>query len=242
MKKKSKITLLCVISSLLFILFAYQTKLPQNLSHIALNNYDTRFAQVYDFCSIESVGYVKYVKKKYKLFKRPKIINYIHTPNLSWAIIEPKIINDYSDYKILLNYPGEIINLNFKVVEENMYKISKLNFYRNKTNKIKKLEIKFKEKFKPNTNLKAELYVNTITNHKKKIKIYNSFSLTESNKVEFNLNLDLYDARYESESIIFKIKNLGKNQIEEIKFVSLNKYNINDYKIIDNYDRCYLIK
>ena len=242
MKKKSKITLLCVISSLLFILFAYQTKLAQNLSHIALNDYDARFAQVYDFCSIESVGYIKYVKKKYKLSNRPKIINYIHTPNLSWAIIEPKKINDYSDYKILLNYPGEIFNLKFNIVDENIYKISKLNFYKNQTNKIEKLEIKFIEKFKSNNNLKVELYANTITNHKKKIKTFNIFSLTENNKIEFRLDLDLHDIKYENESITFKIKNLDKNKIEKVKFVSLNKYNIKDYKIIDNYDRCYLIK
>ena len=242
MKKKSKITLLCVISSLLFILFAYQTKLPQNLSHIALNSYDARLAQVYDFCAIESVGYIKYVKKKYKLSKRPKIINYIHTPNLSWAIIEPKIINNYSDYKILLNYPGEMINLKFNIIDENIYKISKLNFYKNQTNKIEKLEIKFIEKFKSNNNLKVELYANTITNHKRKIKTFNIFSLTENNKIEFRLDLDLHDIKYENESITFKIKNLDKNKIEKVKFVSLNKYNIKDYKIIDNYDRCYLIK
>lgn len=242
MKKKSKITLLRVISSLLFILFAYQTKLPQNLSHITLNNYDARFAQVYDFCSTESVGYLKYVKKKYKLFKRPKIINYIHTPNLSWAIIEPRAINNYSDYKILLNYPGEMINLKFNIIEENIYQIQKLNFYRNKTDKIEKLEIKFKKNFKLNKNLKVELYMDTISHDKKKIKTYNNFFLTNSNKIVFNLDLDLQDTKYENESITFKIINLNKNKIEKIKFVSLNKYNIKDYEIIDNYDRCYLIK
>ena len=216
MKKKSKITLLCVISSLLFVLFAYQTKLPQNLSHIALNNYDTRFSQVYDFCSTESVGYVKYVKKKYKLFKRPEIINYIHTANLSWAIIDPGVINNYSNYKILLNYPGEMINLKFNIIEENIYQIQKLNFYRNKTDKIEKLEIKFKKNFKLNKNLKVELYMDTISHDKKKIKTYNNFFLTNSNKIVFNLDLDLQDTKYENESITFKIKNLNKSKIEEI--------------------------
>ena len=242
MKKKSKITLLCVISSLLFILFAYQTKLPQNLSHIALNDYDTRFAQVYDFCSTESVGYVKYVKKKYKLFKRPEIINYIHTANLSWAIIDPGVINNYSNYKILLNYPGEMINLKFNIIGENIYQLTKLNFYRNKTNKIEKIEIKFKKNFKFNKNLKVELYMDANSYSKKKIKTYDSFSLTENNKIEFNLDLDLQDTKYENESLTFKVKNLDKNKIEKVKFVSLNKYNIKDYKIIDNYDSCYLIK
>ena len=77
---------------------------------------------------------------------------------------------------------------------------------------------------------------------KKKIKTYNNFFLTNSNKIVFNLDLDLQDTKYENESITFKIKNLNKSKIEEIKFVSLNKYNIKDYEIIDNYDRCYLIK
>lgn len=242
MKKKFKTTLLQVISSLIFILFVYQTKLPQNLSRIAINNYDTRFSDVYDFCAIESVGYVKYVKKKYKLSKRPKIINYIHTPNLSWAIIEPSLVNNYSNYKILLNYPGATIELRFKNIGENIYQIPKLNFYRDKTYKIEKLEIQFEQEFKFNKDLKAELYVDAVTSHKKKIKTYDNLFIIKNDKIKFNLNLDIHNMKYENESMTFKIKNLGKNKIKKIKFISINKYNIKDYNVIDNYDNCYLIK
>ena len=242
MKKKTKNTLLQVICTIIFILFLYQTKTIQNLSYIIFNNYETRFAQKHDFCTIESVGYLKYLKNKYTLIKRPKIINYIHTPNLSWVMINPKEIKNYSDYKILLNYPGKFINLKFNKSTKNIFQISKLNFYKDKTYKIEKLEISFREKFKFNQELNVELFIDTIKNKKRFIKKYEDFTINIDGNVEFFLNIDLHNSKFENESITFKVNELKKNEIDKVKFVALNKYDIKDYVVIDNFKNCYLIK
>ena len=242
MKKKNKNTLLQLIITILFIVFVYQTKTLQNLINVTINSYETRFSKIHDFCSVESVGYLKYIKKKYKLNKRPKIINYIHTPNLSWVMVNPKEINNYSDYKVLLNYPGKLFNLNFKTIKNNSYQVSKLNFYRDKINEIKTIEISFNEKFKPNNELIVELYSNAITNQKYKIETYKSFIFKTDNIIKFNINFDLVNFRNTSESLTFMIKNLRGNKIDKISFTALNKYDIQKFKVIDNYENCYLVK
>ena len=242
MKKKTKNTLLQVICAIIFILFLYQTKTIQNLSYIISNNYETRFSQKYDFCEVESVGYLKYLKKKYRLTKRPRIINYIHTPNLSWVMINPKEIKNYSNYKILLNYPGKFIDLKFNKRKKNIFQISKLNFYKDKTQKIEKLEIIFKEKFMSNKKLNVELFVDTIKNKKRFIKKYEDFTINIGGNVEFFLDIDLHNLKFENESLTFKVNGLKKNEIDEVKFVALNKYDIKDYVVIDNFKNCYLIK
>ena len=241
MKKKTKNSLLRAICLILFILFLFQTKSPHNFLNIIKNNYEARFAKTYDFCNVESVGYLKYVKKKYKLIKRPKIINYIHTGNLNWVMIEPKNINNYSNYIILLNYPGKSVDLRFSVKKDNTFKISRLDFYKDKIEKIKKIKIRFKEKFKFNNKISVETYSNTIKQKDKSfLKSYHNINLLKDNIIEIDLNLDFINKEYNS--IIFTIKNLKKNLIDEIKFISNNKYDIDNYTIIDNYKNCYLLK
>ena len=242
MKKKSKNTLFQAIIAILFVLLVYQTKTLQNLLNVTINDYEARFSKVHDFCSVESVGYLKYIKKKYNLDKMPIIVNYVHTPNLKWVMINPKTINNYSDYKIFLNYPGKIFNLKFKTKNNNIYQVNKLNFYRDKINTINTIEIKFNEKFKSNNEPIVELYSNAITNQKNKIRTYKSFFLKKDDTIEFNINFDLVNFRNTSESLIFMIKNLRGNKIDKINFTALNKYDIEKFKVIDNYDNCYLVK
>ena len=242
MRKKRKNTLLQLICIFLFLILIYKTKTIQNFYNIGLNNYEKRFSKVHDFCKVESVGYIKYLKKKYGLIKRPIIINYIHTPDLNWVIVNPKEINNYSNYKILLNYPGKLIYFKFDIKNNDTYQISKLNFYKNKTDKIKSLEIKFKDKVKLDKDLIVELYSDGIKKEKEYIKTYKQTTIRNDNVVIIELDLDLNSSKFKNETITFKIKNLDEKMIDEVKFVALNKYNLEEYDIIDNYKNCYLIK
>tara|TARA_B100000767_G_C19695791_1_gene506088 strand:- start:77 stop:802 length:726 start_codon:yes stop_codon:yes gene_type:complete len=240
-KKKNKNTLLQLICVILLVIFTYKAEVFQNLLFIKNNDYEQRFSKVYDFCNYESVGYLQYLKKKYKFKKRPKIINYIHTPSLNWVTINPRTINDYSEYKILLNYPGEKIDLKFNSIGNNVYQIFRLNFYKDKTDSINKLELSFKNDFQSNNNLKIDLYADSIIKSKK-IKSFYDYSIKKNNIIEYKLDIDIKKTEYENESLIFKIKNLGPNIIDEAKFISINKYKINEYSMLDNYKNCYLIK
>ncbi len=54
------------------------------------------------------------LKKKYQIKNNPKIVNYIHTPTVNWAIVNTEIIDRNSKKLILLNYPGPEIRIEFK--------------------------------------------------------------------------------------------------------------------------------
>ena len=48
----------------------------KNFKNLYLNNYEKRIDKVYGFCEGESIGYLIYLKKNFKLDNNPKIINY----------------------------------------------------------------------------------------------------------------------------------------------------------------------
>ena len=71
----------------------------------------------------------------------PKIVNYIHTPQVNWAIINTKIINQNSKKFILLNYPGSKFKKNLIKNNNNLLELNDLDFLLNKFNEIESLEI-----------------------------------------------------------------------------------------------------
>ena len=102
---------------LLLILILYcgiNTNFFRNLAEIVLFKFDTRIKNTYGFCSEEIIGYLLYLKEKYEIKDNPKVVNYIHTPNVTWAIINTKKIDKNSKKFILLNYPGSEFKINLK--------------------------------------------------------------------------------------------------------------------------------
>ena len=95
--KNKKIIILLLIT----IFFGIKTNFFKNISELVQYDYNERLINNYGFCSNESIGYLKYIKKKYQLYDNPKIINYTHTPNVSWAIFDPKNINKETKNLIL---------------------------------------------------------------------------------------------------------------------------------------------
>ena len=102
---KVKHNILKIIILLLIAFFLLFSNFFLNIQNIFTNDFNKRVENVYGFCGNESIGYLKYIKKKYQLYDNPKIINYTHTPDVSWAITNPKNINKESKNIILLNYP-----------------------------------------------------------------------------------------------------------------------------------------
>ena len=156
------VTLLLIVFLLLISNFFY------NIQNIYVNNFDKRIEDIYGFCKNESIGYLKYIKKKYELNNNPKIINYIHTPNVNWIMINPKKLNFKSKNLVLLNYPGENINLNYSALVKNTYEVTNLYFYEDKIEKIDEIIFHFREKIKQDFSL--ELFSNSKLNRKKLLK------------------------------------------------------------------------
>ena len=211
-----------------------------NIQNIYINNFDKRIDAIYGFCKNESIGYLKYIKKKYELDNNPKIINYIHTPNVNWIMMNPKKLNSNSKNLILLNYPGENINLNYSILFNNTYKVANLYFYEDKIDQIDNITFYFREKIKQDFSL--QLFSNSKLNHKKLLKKITNGNIITENKYKFNLNLNLEKIGLKENSLIFKIDNPNNVPIKEIKISAKNKININDFRLIDHYQKCYVLE
>ncbi len=211
-----------------------------NIQNIYINNFDKRIDAIYGFCKNESIGYLKYIKKKYELDNNPKIINYIHTPNVNWIMMNPKKLNFNSKNLILLNYPGENINLNYSILFNNTYEVANLYFYEDKIDQIDNITFYFREKIKQDFSL--QLFSNSKLNHKKLLKKITNGNIITENKYKFNLNLNLEKIGLKENSLIFKIDNPNNVPIKEIKISAKNKININDFRLIDHYQKCYVLE
>ena len=107
----------------------YKTSFLENLINISKNNENERITKLYGYCKNESIGYLKYLKKKYNIKSNPKIINYVHTAQVNWAIYETTSQNEDSTKLIILNYPGNEINLKLSYFKDNFYELKDSYFY-----------------------------------------------------------------------------------------------------------------
>ena len=109
MKLKKSLEIKFILLFLVLSIFLFKTNPIKNFLEIINYNFHKRLENIYGYCGGESIGYLKYIKKEFKLDANPEIINFEHTPPNLWSIYEAKF-NDYkSDKKIVLNYPGKKI-------------------------------------------------------------------------------------------------------------------------------------
>ena len=112
-KKKLQIIVLLILT----IAVGIKTNFFKNLAEVTLHKFDDRIINKYGYCSGESIGYLLYLKKEYQIKDNPIIVNYVHTPQVNWAIINTKIINKNSEKLIFLNYPGSKIEINLVKID-----------------------------------------------------------------------------------------------------------------------------
>jgi len=238
--KKKSLTLVLLI---LIIIFAINTNFFRNLTEVLLYRFDDRIINRYGFCSDESIGYLYYLKKKYEIKDNPKIVNYIHTPNVNWAIINTKIIDKNSKKFILLNYPGPEYKINLKMINNNIFEPNDIIFFHDKFDKIESMEILNNSRDLKKINWELDVVSIDRSGNEKIVKKFNiENSLDENLKIKLdilneNLNLD-------EKKLYFKIKNKNISAIEDlqINLIMKNKYILKEFHIIDAIDNCYYIK
>ena len=238
LKNYSRNLKLILIILLIFLLFS--THFFNNLKNLYSNNFEKRINNVYGFCENESIGFLKFLKNNFKLNNNPKIINYVHTPNIIWSILDPKKINLKSEDIILINYPGDNVELNYFIESKNNVIINDLSFYKDKIDKINSVEILFDKNYSDDIflNLYSEINLgkrNLITN-------FNKIEKVSERQIKFNIDLEFKKIYPTNNNISFEIKNLNNANIKNIKILADNKYKIGNYNLIYNYQKCYLIK
>ena len=239
-KKKSQILVLLI----LIIICGINTNFFKNFAEVILHKFDDRIVNRYGFCSGESIGYLLYLKKKYEIKNNPKIINYVHTPSVNWAIINTKNINKSSKKLILLNYPGSELKINLKKINNSLFELSDAYFFsKDKFSKIESIEILNNSNNFKKINWKLDLLTIDKYGNKKIVKGLNIKNiLTESLKIKLdilNKNLNLSEKK-----LLFKIKNKNSTQIEnlQIYLILKNKYILEDFQIIDKINNCYYVE
>ena len=222
------------ITIMLIIMLFYKTSFLENLINISKNNENERITKLYGYCDNESIGYLKYLKKKYNIKSNPKIINYVHTPQVNWAIYETTSQNEDSTKLIILNYPGNEINLKLSYFKDNFYELKDSYFYSIISSSIKSLKIKNFTK----SSINISFYLKDTSNNLKKLKTLN----VEKNKVtnDFIINQTFDDFKLTGLRFFLKIDGLKKKS--ELLIKLKNRYDLLNFTILDQYQNCYFIE
>ena len=232
-----------MILLILIIIFSINTNFYKNLYKIISHKFDNRITKTYGYCNGESIGYLLSIKKKYQINDNPKILNYIHTPAVNWAIINTKKINQKSNKLILLNYPGPVFIKSLDRIDNNLFVLTDTHFFIDKFNKIKNIEILNNSNDGKKFNWTINIYnydkfrnMNNI----KTLMIKGSFDT----RLKINLDMNLNDLDLNQTKLYFEIY---KNEVAELENLKINielknKYILENFQIIDNTKDCYYLE
>ena len=210
----------------------------KNYYFIITRDFDTRLNKVYDFCGNESVGFLSYIKNKYKIEKKISIRNYKISPDPSWVFYNGAKSNIDKDRLILLNYKDES-ELNFIKINKNNFKAEYLpsNIYG-----INKILFESKEDLNEQLIFISIIY---------KIDEYRKVIFKEKIKIDLNneylINLENKDLNIRNGNLYIKLENAvgisdSDMKIDSIKFYNKTKFNLKEYKIIEKISNCYFLK
>ena len=222
-----------ILLFILLIFFLVKIDFYKSFYNIFSKNYDERMNTVYDFCFKEGIGYLRYIKKKFNINDNPTIINFEHVPNNNWAIINTNTINKKSDKIIFLNYPGSEKKIEIQKIKNNLYELKNVEFYKDKYSKIKEIEIISKNL--PQENFTIEIFTVDKLLNKKPVQKINLLKSTN-----FPINLSFDKINLSEKKLFFKLDNIDDNF--KFNLLLINKYFLNQYKIIDKFKNCYYVK
>lgn len=235
MKLKKYLKFKFVLLFLILFSFLYKINPIKNFSEIISYKLPKRLENIYGYCGGESIGYLKYIKKEFKLNANPEIINFEHTPPNLWSIYEAKFNNYKSDKKIVLNYPGKKIQVNLASLGDNIFEFKDPYYFSTISNNINKI-------YSKKTDLKIdylEFYKNNYLNNSNLIK---KSKLSYDNLKEHKLQINLEEFEIGENRLFIKIiSNELYGKGSALKMELENKLNINNYEIIHNYENCYFL-
>jgi hypothetical protein len=217
----------------LIIILALKSNFLKNLTNILKFDENKRIEKIYGYCGGESIGYLKSLKKRYNFKTNPRIINYVHTTPTKWSIYTTDMKENDENQMIILNYPGNEVKIELNYYKDNFYELADAHYLSLLFKSIKKIEIK--DSTFPITNIK--FYLKDWSN---KMIMQKSLKIDKGNNNSYKLNQKLNFFDIKEKRFFLKFNNLKKTT--KI-FVTLDvKYNLKDYKILDNFKNCYLVE
>ena len=239
MSKNIKKNIGILIVGFLVLIFIFNQNLVRKFYNIINFDYESRISKSGGYCSDDSVGYLRYLKKKYDFKFNPTVINYEDSvPNSNWAIYDTRLKDD-NTHIVLLNYRNKLF-LKFEPSVENFYskntvkyssgiseiyfdlKVHSINLSSNLTIYRKKFGIKEKE-------IIYSKFFDEIIKNNESIKIdYDTKKINNIYKPTF-----------------LEINNLDKEKINKINSITLvlkNEFDLNNFQILNNYGDCYYVR
>lgn len=236
MSKKIKKNIGILIVGFLVLIFISNHNLFRKFYNIINSDYESRISKTSGYCSDDSLGYLRYLKKKYNFNFNPTVINYEDSvPDSNWAIYDTRLKDDNTQ-KILLNYPNKLF-LKFKPSAENFYSKNTVKY----ANGISEIYFDLKVE---SINLSSDLtvYRKNFGINEKEIIYSNFFDQVIKNNESIKIDYDTKKINNVYKPTFLEIKNLNKKKINSITLVLKNEFDLNNLQILDNYQNCYYVR
>ena len=238
MAKKFKKNFVVLIIGFLILSFIHNHNIFRKLYNIFITNYESRLTKKQGYCSRESVGFLRMLKKKYKFNFNPLVVNYEDAvPDSGWSIYDNHNKID-KNHKILLNYPKNL-SLYFKPLNKVFYSKGTVKH----SDGILNIIFDLKDK---HIRIDSKIKIYRKTFNKQEIIIYeeNFHRLVENNQI---IPIEFKTKKINSifKPTFIEISDLSNNQIEKINSIIINlnhEFNLKDFAIVEKFNNCYYVK
>lgn len=236
MSKKIKKNIGILIVGFLVLIFIFNQNLFRKFYNIINFDYESRISKSSGYCSDDSVGYLRYLKKKYNFKFNPTVINYEDSvPDSNWAIYDTRLKDDNTQ-KVLLNYQNKLF-LKFKPSAGNFYSKSTAKY----ANGISEIYFDLKvESINLSSNL--TVYRKNFGINEKEIIYSKFFDQVIKNNESIKIDYDTKKINNIYKPTFLEINNLNKKKINSITLVLKNEFDLNNFQILDNYQNCYYVR
>jgi hypothetical protein len=241
MKKKTKksisILYTWVIFFLIIIIINNNNIFKKTFKIIKKENYSKRIENVYGYCNGPSVGYLKFIKEKFKLKFNPKIINFDQTSPSDWSIYDLRLEKNNNKI-ILLNYK-KTLSFIFNKQKKNEWTF---NDQIQKIESINKIE--FTTIYNDETYINGTLNLYEINSRKQKKLVYKKKINQIINSKPINIDFKTENFNSYHGTFLIEFDNLQNNNLKNINNIILssnNYFKIENYKIINQEKNCYYV-
>ena len=236
MNKKIKKNIGILVAGFLILIFIFNQNLFRKFYNIINFDHKSRVSKSSGYCFNDSVGYLRYLKKKFDFKFNPTVINYEDSvPDSNWAIYDTRLKDD-DTHKIFLNYSDKLF-LKFEPTSKNFYSKNTVKYSSGIS------EIYFDLKVS-SINLNSNLIVYRINfGSKKKEIIYSKFfnQLIKNNE-PLVIEYDTKKINNIYKPTFLEINKINKEKINNITLVLKNEFDLNNFQILDKHGNCYYVK
>ena len=238
MNKKIKKNTGVLVIGFLILIFIYNQNLFRKFYNVLNFDFETRISKTSagGYCADDSVGYLRYLKKKYNFNFNPLVVNYEdHVPDSNWAIYDTRL-EDNDNHKVLLNYRDKLF-LKFEPSGKNFYSTKTVKFSSGISEIYFDLNV---QSIDFNSNL--IIYRKDFGSEEKKIIFSKFFNNIIKDKESIKINYKTKKINNIYKPTFLEFNNFYNDKINSITFILKHEFDLNNFQILDNYNNCFYVR